>query len=106
MSDSFAAHRLRQRADGFRWVLLAAFVVLAGAFFRTQVLQSEKYRLRSESNRLRAIPLAAPRGALLDRNGLVIADNVPGFTVKLLAPSGTPCGPSSDGWRRWSRSTA
>jgi penicillin-binding protein 2 len=87
MSDSFAPHRLRQRADGFRWVLLAAFVVLVGAFFRTQVLQSERYRLRSESNRLRAIPLAAPRGALLDRNGLVIADNVPGFTVKLLAPS-------------------
>jgi penicillin-binding protein 2 len=79
--------RIRDRADQFRWVLVLAFVVLLGAFFRTQVLQQEKYRLRSESNRLRAIPLAAPRGALLDRNGLVIADNMPGYTVKLLAPS-------------------
>ena len=87
MNDGFAPHRLRQRADAFRWVLLAAFVVLAGAFFRTQILQHDQYQLRSESNRLRAIPLAAPRGPILDRNGLVIADNVPGYTVKLLAPS-------------------
>lgn len=82
-----APTRIRDRADQFRWVLALAFLVLLGAFFRTQVLQVEKYRLRSESNRLRAIPLAAPRGALLDRNGLVIADNMPGYTVKLLAPS-------------------
>jgi penicillin-binding protein 2 len=87
MNEGFAPHRLRQRADVFRWVLLAAFLVLAGAFFRTQILQHDQYQLRSESNRLRAIPLAAPRGPILDRNGLVIADNVPGFTVKLLAPS-------------------
>ena len=79
--------RVRDRADQFRWVLVLAFLVLIGAFFRTQVLQVEKYRLRSESNRLRAIPLAAPRGALLDRNGLIIADNGPGYTVKLLSPS-------------------
>jgi penicillin-binding protein 2 len=79
--------RVRDRADQFRWILVLAFLVLVGAFFRTQVLQVEKYRLRSESNRLRAIPLAAPRGALLDRNGLIIADNGPGYTVKLLSPS-------------------
>ncbi|HSR15670.1 MAG TPA: penicillin-binding protein 2 [Gemmatimonadales bacterium] len=87
MSEGFAPHRLQRRADTFRWVLLVAFAVLAGAFFRTQILQYDQYRLRSESNRLRAIPLAAPRGPLLDRSGLVLADNVPGFTVKLLASS-------------------
>ncbi len=86
MSKSHAFN-VRDRADQFRWVLGVAFLILLGAFFRTQVLHQERYRLRSESNRLRAIPLAAPRGALLDRNGLVIADNMPGYTVKLLAPS-------------------
>ncbi len=85
--SSNPATRIRDRADQFRRVLALAFLVLGVAFFRTQVLQQEKYRLRSESNRLRAIPLAAPRGALLDRNGLVIADNMPGYTVKLLSPS-------------------
>ncbi|HEX9892849.1 MAG TPA: penicillin-binding protein 2 [Gemmatimonadales bacterium] len=85
--SSNAAQRTRERADQFRWVLFLAFLVLSGAFFRIQVLQVEEYRLRSESNRLRALPLAAPRGPLLDRNGLVVADNIPGYTVKLLAPS-------------------
>lgn len=87
MSDAFNPHRVAQRAGAFRWVLVVTFLVLAGAFFRTQVLQYERYRLRSQSNRLRAIPIAAPRGAILDRNGLVVADNVPGYTVKLLASS-------------------
>lgn len=85
--NTFAPQRIRDRAAVFRWVLIVAFTVLSGAFFRTQVLEHERYRLRSESNRLRAVPLASPRGLLLDRNGLVLADNVPGYTVKLLAPS-------------------
>jgi penicillin-binding protein 2 len=85
--SAFTSHRLQRRADVFRWILVVAFLVLSGAFFRTQVLQVEQFRLRSKSNRLRAVPLAAPRGPVLDRHGLVIADNIPGYAVKLLAPS-------------------
>jgi penicillin-binding protein 2 len=59
--------------------------VLAGAFFRAQILQHEKYQLRAESNRLRPVPLPPPRGAILDRKGEVIAENLPGYTVKLIA---------------------
>lgn len=84
----FASHRLEERASRSRAVLAVMFLVLLGAFFNTQILQHERFRLRSESNRLRAIPLAAPRGPVLDRNGLVIADNIPGYSVKLLG-SGT-----------------
>lgn len=83
--SAFASHRLEERAGRFRLVLVGLFLVLAGAFFNTQIIQHERFRLRSESNRLRAIPLAAPRGPVLDRNGLVIADNIPGYSVKLLA---------------------
>jgi penicillin-binding protein 2 len=79
--------RAREQADQFRWVLGLAFLILGVAFFRIQVLRVEEYRLRSESNRLRALPLAAPRGQIKDRNGLIVADNKPGYTVKLLAPS-------------------
>jgi penicillin-binding protein 2 len=83
--SAFASHRVQARAERFRWVLVLIFGVLGAAFFQVQVVQHERYRLRSESNRLRAIPLTAPRGVVLDRNGLVIADNVPGYAVKLLA---------------------
>src|SRR3989442_5223636 len=41
-------------------------------------------RLQSELNRLRPIPLPAPRGIIMDRNGRILAENVPGYTVSLL----------------------
>src|SRR3989441_9677049 len=54
------------------------------SFFRTQILGHGKYQLQSETNRLRPIPLPAPRGVIYDRNGHVMAENVPGYTVSLL----------------------
>jgi len=76
---------LQRRASGARWIVAVAFLVLAGAFFRAQIIQHEKYQLRAESNRLRPVPLPPPRGAILDRKGEVIAENLPGYTVKLIA---------------------
>jgi penicillin-binding protein 2 len=85
--SGFDSYRTRERADLARLVLIAAFLVLAGAFFRTQILQHDKFQLKAETNRLRPIPLTAPRGTIFDRNGRVIAENVPGYSVKLIAPS-------------------
>jgi len=85
--NGFDSYRVRERADVAQWVLVATFVLLIGAFFRTQVIQHEKFQLRAETNRLRPISLTAPRGTIFDRNGNVIAENVPGYSVKVLAPS-------------------
>ncbi len=85
--NGFDSHRLRARADIARLTLLGAFLVLAGAFFRTQVIQHDKFQLKAETNRLRPISLTPPRGSILDRKGRIIAENVPGYSVKLLAPS-------------------
>ena len=85
--NGFDSYQVRQRASVARWVLSFAFAILIGAFFRTQILQHDKYQLRAETNRLRAIPLEPPRGAILDWKGEIVAENLPGFAVKLLAPS-------------------
>lgn len=84
MMQSF---RLRERADRARLVLGLVFLVLVGAFFKVQALESDRFRSSAERNRLRAVPLTAPRGLILDRNGLVIAENVPGYAVKILGNS-------------------
>jgi penicillin-binding protein 2 len=83
----FHPTRLRERSQRARWMLVAAFLVLAGAFFRTQILQHDQYRLRAANNRLRPVPLQPARGTVYDRNGKIIAETVPGFSVALLAPS-------------------
>lgn len=65
--------------------LWVAFAFLVVSFFRAQVVEHDRYRLRSEENRLRAIPLPAPRGIIYDRNGEVIAENLPGYSVSIAA---------------------
>lgn len=83
--STFASWAVGRRAAVARAVLALAFLLLLGAFFRAQVLRSAEYRLVSESSRLRPVPLPAPRGEIVDRNGLLIAENTPGYTIRLLA---------------------
>ncbi len=74
----------RKRAQG-AYVILALFVgALMAAFFRVQVLRSDTWQLRAESNRLRQLPMTAPRGTIYDRDGNILADNVPGYAITLL----------------------
>ncbi|MGI8510787.1 MAG: penicillin-binding protein 2 [Gemmatimonadaceae bacterium] len=63
--------------------IAAILVSLAGAFFNAQVLQHDRYKLQSQENRLRSIPLPAPRGIIYDRKGNVIAENLPGYAVSI-----------------------
>ncbi|HEX5386010.1 MAG TPA: penicillin-binding protein 2 [Gemmatimonadales bacterium] len=83
----FDSYRVGERARVARWIVTGAFAVLLGAFFNAQIIQHEKFQLKAETNRLRPIPLPPPRGAIYDRDGRIIAENVPGYSVKLLAPS-------------------
>lgn len=84
---SFHPNSVLKRARVARGLLVAAFVVLAGAFFRAQVLRNEEFALRSESNRLREVPLPGARGIIYDRHGQIIAENLPGYSVSILSPS-------------------
>ncbi|HET7790220.1 MAG TPA: penicillin-binding protein 2 [Gemmatimonadales bacterium] len=82
--NQFHPLTLDRRARVARWVLALTVATLVVAFFRTQILSHGKYQLQSENNRLRAISIPAPRGVITDRNGSIIAENVPGYTVALL----------------------
>ncbi|MEO7040936.1 MAG: penicillin-binding protein 2 [Gemmatimonadaceae bacterium] len=61
----------------------ALILSLMVAFFNAQVLQHDRYKLQSQENRLRALPLPAPRGIIYDRYGNIIAENLPGYSVSL-----------------------
>ncbi|MCG8467357.1 MAG: penicillin-binding protein 2 [Gemmatimonadetes bacterium] len=76
---------LRRRRGGMAGAaVLITLSLLAVAFFRLQILSGNQYALQSEENRLRAISLPAPRGTIYDRNGRVVAENVPGYVVSIL----------------------
>ena len=82
---SFHPNDVRRRGIAANIIVSVVLFGLATGFFRTQVLQHAKYALQSETNRLREVPLPAPRGVIYDRNGKVIADNVIGYSVSVLA---------------------
>ena len=75
---------LRRRAKGMLFATGLVMTALIIAFFRLQVLQSEDWVLRASSNRVRVLPVPAPRGTIYDRNGVIIADNVPGYSITVL----------------------
>ena len=83
---SFHPNEMHRRAMGATVMIAGMLLFLTGGFFRSQVLQHQKYALQAETNRLRELPLPAPRGVIYDRNHKIIADNVIGYSVSLLAP--------------------
>lgn len=86
----FHPHARRRRVRGALAVLVLGLSALGFAFFQTQVLKNTAYALQSDMNRLRPIPLPAPRGTIFDRNGEIVAENMPGYGLSLLpAPPDT-----------------
>jgi penicillin-binding protein 2 len=77
-------HERQRRAFGAYLVVALFMGVLLLAFFRIQVVRSSTWELRAVSNRIRTLPVPAPRGTVYDRNGEILADNVPGYSITIL----------------------
>jgi penicillin-binding protein 2 len=59
-------------------------LVVAGRLFYLQVLRHEYYTTLSQGNRIRTEPIPPSRGLILDRHGVVLADNLPAYQIELV----------------------
>jgi penicillin-binding protein 2 len=75
------------RLTSAQYAILAIFLILAYGLWRLQVMKSDFYQLAAEKNRIRNVPVLAPRGKILDREGRTIVDNYPSFSALLLRDS-------------------
>src|SRR6266699_4232352 len=75
------------RLTAVQYVVLVIFLLLAYGLWRLQVSQSDYYSAAAEKNRIRNVPILAPRGKILDRNGRTIVDNYRSLTALLLRDS-------------------
>lgn len=66
------------------YVIVGLTLLLLIGFWKLQVLDSGHYSELAQQNTTRTIPLIAPRGRMLDRDGRVLVDNYPSFSVLLL----------------------
>ncbi|MEO7673125.1 MAG: penicillin-binding protein 2 [Pyrinomonadaceae bacterium] len=67
-------------------IQIVAFVLLTllgVRLYYLQVVQGQYYSDRAENQRIRLIPIPAPRGAVFDRNGKILVDSRPTYNVVL-----------------------
>ncbi len=64
--------------------ILLVFAVFFARLFQLQVIQTDDLRLRSVRNSVRTLPIEAPRGDILDRDGRILATTRPAFGVQLI----------------------
>ncbi len=67
-------------------IQVVAFILLAllgVRLYYLQVVRGDYYSERAENQRIRFIPIPAPRGAIFDRNGKILVDSRPTFNVVL-----------------------
>jgi penicillin-binding protein 2 len=73
---------------GRRRILYAMLIVLAlvfiGRLYQLQLLYQDEYGRKSEENSIRTIPREPVRGYVYDRNGTLVVDNRPAFTVTIM----------------------
>lgn len=65
-------------------VAVAVFLLLLLRLWYLQIIHAERYQVLSERNRIRYMPIEAPRGPMFDRDGRLLVDNRPAFGVAVM----------------------
>lgn len=78
------ARTFRVRAVIAYFLVLVALCGLMGRFYFLQVAEHDRYTALSDKNRVQLQPVAPTRGLIYDRNGVLLADNRPSYSVTLL----------------------
>jgi len=85
IKNYFAENRLFTVRSIVAGVIAAVLLItVAGRLFYLQVLKYDYYHNLSQGNSIRTEPIPPSRGLILDRHGVVLADNLPAFNVELI----------------------
>ncbi|HSW40727.1 MAG TPA: penicillin-binding transpeptidase domain-containing protein, partial [Acidobacteriota bacterium] len=83
LQQEFNRYLIQHRLNLFRIPVLVIFLIFAARLWQLQIIQGQEYSEMADRNRIRSITLAAPRGAILDRNRIPLVENRPSFSVLL-----------------------
>ncbi|MFM8575284.1 MAG: penicillin-binding protein 2, partial [Limnohabitans sp.] len=76
-------HRFKQRVSVMQVVVAVCFVLLVLRLAYLQIVAHESLLEQAENNRTAVLPTVPPRGAILDRNGVVLASNYSAYTLEI-----------------------
>src|SRR6201986_1415387 len=72
------------KLHSLQYLVALILAVLLVGLWRLQVLNADSFRSLAEANRIRKVPILAPRGKIFDREGRLLVDNYPSVTCYLL----------------------
>lgn len=73
--------RRPDRSRALFWLISLLFLGVGVRLFQLQVFQGQRYGVLAERNRIKVVYLPALRGEIVDRDGEVLADSRPGYSV-------------------------
>ena len=75
------AQNLGIRIGTIQVVAFLLLAILGVRLYYLQIVRGDYFQERAENQRIRLIPIPAPRGAIFDRNGNILVDSRPTFNV-------------------------
>jgi penicillin-binding protein 2 len=72
------------RLTAFAATVVIALAALTARLVQIQLFEGGSYRAQALANQIRLIPVAAPRGIIVDRRGTILARSRPSFVVALI----------------------
>ena len=91
--DNYSSVNREERLPAFKltivqYAIVGILLVLLSGLWRLQVIGAQNYRTLAEQNRIRKVPILAPRGKLFDREGRLLVDNYPSVSCFLIREPG------------------
>ena len=81
---SAEANLFARRATIAFIIVVAMLGIVLNNLYSLQVTQFEDYQTRSNGNRIKVLPIAPNRGLIYDRNGVLLAENRPVFSLEVI----------------------
>jgi penicillin-binding protein 2 len=74
----------RRRVTFSVFFVIAMLAVLIGRYSQLQISDYAIYKTQSDRNRIQLLPIAPKRGLIFDRNGVLLAENIPSYTLTVV----------------------
>ena len=75
---------INKRFNALAIIIALIITVLVSRLAYLQIVHGRDNAVMADNNRIRLLPITAPRGAFYDRNGTLLVTSRPGFTVSLV----------------------
>lgn len=85
LKNTFYERRVyRHRVTISILVVMVMTMILVGRYSQLQISDYDIYKTQSDRNRIQLLPIAPKRGLIFDRNGLLLAENIPSYTLTVV----------------------